>query len=105
MSHNTQDTFDQIPYDELELVGKEAGDYGTTEYIYLGQLGQYRLRIGQSITDNGKVLYFFQNGKMFLTLYPTRTKKMFVGKDEDGEYLLFRFDGKMVNVFKRQNEL
>ena len=102
MSNDIQGKIEQIPYDELELVGKEEGDYGTTEYIYLGQLGQYRLRIGESITDNGKVLYFYQNNKLFLNLYPTRTKKVFVGKDEDGEYYLFRFNGKAVGVFKRK---
>ncbi len=105
MSIDTQDTLALVPFDTLELVGKEEGDYGTTEYIYLGQLGQYRLRIGESITDNGKVLYFYQNNKLFLNLYPTRTKKVFVGKDEDGEYFLFRFDGKDVHVFKRKDDL
>jgi hypothetical protein len=35
-------------------VGKEKGDYGSTEYIYKGQLGTYRLRIGQSIVDDEK---------------------------------------------------
>ena len=103
MSNNTQDTIALIPFDTLELVGKEQGDYNSTEYIYRGTLGTYRLRIGQSITDNnGKVLYFYQNNALFLTLYPTRTRKVFVGKDEDGEYYLFRFDGKNVRVFKKK---
>ena len=100
MSNNTQDTFEQIPYDRLTLVGKETGDYGSTEYLYRGHLGTYTLRIGQSITDNGKVLYIYANNKMFLSLYPTKTKKVFVGKDEAGEFYIFRFDGKEVNVSK-----
>lgn len=105
MPSNARNSFEQIPYDQLELVGKDEGDFGTTEYLYRGQLGKYRLRIGQSITDNGKVLYFYQNNKLFLTLFPTRTTKVFVGKDEGGEYYLFRFEGKNVEVFKRKYDL
>ncbi len=105
MANSTQPTFDQIPYDRLTLVGKEEGDYGSTEYLYRGQLGSYTLRFGQSIVDNGKVLYIYNNNKMFLSLYPTRTKNVFVGKDEDGEFYLFRFNGKELNVFKRKYDL
>ena len=106
MSSNTQDAFDQTPYDQLTLVGKEDGDYGSTEYIYRGDLGTYRLRIGQSITDkNGKVLYFYQNNALFLTLYPTRTRMVFTGKDEDGLIYLFRFDGKDVRIITRKYDV
>ena len=105
MPNDSHDAFKQIPYNRLTLVGKEAGDYGSTEYIYRGQLGTYTLRIGQSITDNGKVLYIYQNNKMFLNLYPTTTKKVFVGKDENGDFYFFRFAGKEVSVFKRKYEL
>jgi hypothetical protein len=101
---NTQ-TFEQIPYDRLTLVRKELGDYDSKEYIYRGQLGTYRLRVGESITDEGKVFYIYQNNKLFLNLYPTRSRRVFVGKDEDGEYYIFRFEGKEVSVFKRKYEL
>ena len=105
MSNDSLDTFKQIPYDRLVLVGREEGDYNSTEYIYRGQLGTYTLRIGQSITDNGKVFYIYQNNRLFLNLYPTRTKRVFVGKNEDGDYYFFRFVGKEVSVFKRKYEL
>jgi hypothetical protein len=105
MSSGTQNRFEQIPYGRLTLVRKEKGDYNSVEYICQGQLGTYRLRIGQSITDDGKVFYIYQNNRLFLNLYPTRTKKVFVGKDEDGEYYIFRFEGKEMSVFKRKYEL
>jgi hypothetical protein len=105
MPQGTQATFEQIPYDRLTLVGKELGDYNSKEYIYRGQLGTYRLRVGESITDEWKVFYIYQNNKLFLNLYPTRSKRVFVGKDEDGEYYIFRFEGKEVLVFKRKYEL
>ena len=105
LSSTTGTAFKKIPYDRLTLVGKETGDYGSTEYIYRGQLGTYTLRIGQSITDNGKVFYIYQNNRLFLNLYPTRTKRVFVGKNEDGDYYFFRFVGKEVSVFKRKYEL
>ena len=38
-----------------------------------------------------------------LNLFPTRTKKVFVGKD--GEYYLFRFDGKEVDVFNKEYKI
>ena len=102
MPNNSQDTFEQIPYDRLSLVRKELGDYNSKEYIYRGQLGVYRLRVGESITDEGKVFYIYQNNKLFLNLYPTSKKKVFVGKDETAEYYIFRFEGKDVTVFKRK---
>lgn len=102
MPKQTQNTFDQMPYDRLTLVRKEMGDYNSKEYVYKGQLGTYRLRIGQSITEEGKVFYIYQNNKMFMTLYPTRSRMVFVGKDEDGDFYLFRFEGKEVSVFKRE---
>jgi hypothetical protein len=86
MSNNTQSTFEQIPYDRLTLVGKELGDYHSKEYVYRGQLGVYRLRVGESITDEGKVFYIYQNTKLFLRVYPSNTNHVFVGKDEEGEY-------------------
>jgi hypothetical protein len=99
-------TFDQIPYDRLILSGKEEGDYGGIDYLYQGQLGTYKLRFGQSITDDGKVFYIYQNNKMFVNLFPTRTKRVFVGKDEeDKEFYIFRFDGGgEVLVYKRRYE-
>ena len=105
MPNDSHDAFKQIPHDRLTLVGKETGDYGSTEYIYRGQLGTYTLRIGQSITDNGKVFYIYQNNKMFLNLYPTRTKTVSVGKDENGDFYFFRFEGKEVSACKRRYEL
>ena len=105
MPQNSQSTFEQIPYDRLTLVRKELGNYNSKEYIYRGQLGTYRLRVGESITDEGKVFYIYQNNKFFLNLFPTRSKRVFVGKDEDGEYYIFRFEGKEVSVFKRKYEL
>lgn len=105
MSSDPNDTFEQILYDRLTLVRKEKGDYSSVEYIYQGQLGTYRLRIGQSITDDGKVFYIYQNNRLFLNLYPTRTKRVFVGKDEDGDFYFFRFERKEVSVFKRKYEL
>ena len=101
MPTDPQSTFEQIPYDRLTLVRKELGDYNSKEYIYRGQLGTYRLSVGESITDEGKVFYIYQNNKLFLNLYPSRSKSVFVGKDEDGEYYIFRFEGKEVLVFKR----
>ena len=38
-------------------------------------------------------------------MHPTRSKKVFVGKDEEGEYYIFRFEGKEVSVFKRKYDL
>jgi len=57
------------------------------------------------LVDEGKVFYIYQNNKLFLNLYPTRLKRVFVGKDEDGEYYIFRFEGKEVSVSKRKYEL
>lgn len=102
MPQRVQDTFEQIPYDRLTLVRKEIGDYYSKEYVYQGLLGTYRLRIGHSITNEGKVYYMYQNNKMFLTLYPTRSKGVLVGKDEDGNFFLFQFLGKEVKIFKRE---
>ena len=51
------------------------------------------------------MFYIYQNNKLFLNLYPTRLKRVFVGKDEDGEYYIFRFEGKEVSVSKRKYEL
>ena len=105
MPQNAQPTFEQIPYDRLTLVGKELGDYNSKEYIYRGQLGVYRLRVGESVTDEGKVFYIYQNNKLFVNLYPSTTKRVFVGKDEEGEYYIFRFEGKYVTVFKRKYDI
>ena len=105
MPQGTQATFEQIPYDRLTLVGKELGDYNSKEYIYRGQLDVYRLRVGESITDEGKVFYIYQNNKLFVNLYPSTTKRVFVGKDEEGEYYIFRFEGKYVSVFKRKYDI
>jgi len=106
MPSTTENTFEQIPYDHLTLVGKKIGDYGSREYEYRGQLGIYRLRIGESITDDGQVVYVYQNGRMFLNLYPTRTPLVLVGKDEEeGEFYIFRFKGNTVDVFKRKYEI
>ena len=80
MSSDPNDTFEQILYDRLTLVRKEKGDYSSVEYIY-------------------------QNIRLFLNLYPTRTKRVFVGKDEDGDFYFFRFERKEVSVFKRKYEL
>jgi len=93
MPQRPQATFEQIPYDRLTPVGKEFGDYDSKEYIYRGQLGVYRLRVGESITDEGKVFYY-QNNTFFLYLYPSNTRREFVGKNEEGEYSIFRFEGK-----------
>jgi hypothetical protein len=60
MPQGTQATFEQIPYDRLTFVGKEFGDYDSKEYIYRGQLGTYRLRVGESITDEGKGVSVFK---------------------------------------------
>jgi hypothetical protein len=49
--------------------------------------------------------YIYQNNRLFLNLYPTRTKRVFVGKDEDGDFYFFRFGRKEVSVFKRKYEL
>ena len=57
------------------------------------------------LVDEGKVFYIYQNNKLFLNLYPTRLKRVFVGKDEDGEYYIFRLEGKEVSVSKRKYEL
>jgi hypothetical protein len=66
-------------------------------------LGVYKLRIGESITDAGKVFYIYFNNKLFANLYPTRAKKVLVEKDEEkGDFYIFRFNGKEVNVFKRK---
>jgi hypothetical protein len=102
MTDQEQSTFEQIPYDNLTLQRKDTGDFGSTEYIYQGLLGVYKLRIGESITDEGKVFYIYFNNKLFADLYPTRVKKVFVGKDEDGDFYLFRFKGKEVRVYKRE---
>ena len=51
------------------------------------------------------MVYIYQNNKLFLNLYPTRSKRVFVGKDEDGEYYIFRFAGKEVSVFKRKYDV
>jgi len=104
MPQGTQPTFEQIPYDRLTLVGKELGDYNSKEYIYRGQLGVYRLRIGESVTDEGKVFYIYQNNKFWLNLYPSNTKRVFVGRDDD-DYYIFRFEGKYVSVFKRKYDI
>ena len=104
MPQGTQSTFEQIPYDRLTLVRKELGDYNSKEYIYRGQLGVYRLRVGESITDEGKVFYIYQNNKLFLNLYPSNTKRVFVGRDDD-DYYIFRFEGKYVSVFKRKYDI
>jgi hypothetical protein len=100
----TQSTFEQIPYDRLTLVGKESGNYDSKEYIYHGQLGVYRLRVGESVTDEGKVFYIYQNNKFWLNLYPSDTKRVFVGRDDD-DYYIFRFEGKYVSVFKRKYDI
>ena len=106
MPQQTQDTFEQIPYDKLTLQQKETGDFGSTEYIYQRLLGTYKLRIGESITDAVKVFYIYFNNKLFANLYPTRVKKVFVGKDEEeGDFYIFRFNGKDVNVLKRKYEI
>ena len=86
-------------------MGKELGDYDSKEYIYRGQLGVYRLRVGESITDEEKVFYIYQNNKFWLDLYSSNTKRVFVGKDEEGEYYIFRFEGKYVMVFKRKYDI
>jgi hypothetical protein len=104
MPQNAQATFEQIPNDRLTLVGKEIGDYNSKEYIYRGQLGVYRLRVGESVTDEGKVFYIYQNNKFWLNLYPSNTKKVFVGKDDD-DYYIFRFEGKYVSIFKRKHDI
>ena len=104
MPQGTQATFEQIPYDRLTLVGKELGDYNSKEYIYRGQLGVYRLRVGESVTDEGKVFYIYQNNKFWLNLYPSNTKRKFVGRDDDN-YYIFRFEGKDVSVFKRKYDI
>ena len=104
MPQGTQATFEQMPYDRLTLVGKELGDYNSKEYIYRGQLGVYRLRVGESITDEGKVFFIYQNNKFWLNLYPSNTKRKFVGRDDDN-YYIFRFEGKYVTVFKRKYDI
>lgn len=104
MPQNSQSTFEQIPYDGLTLVRKEVGEFNSKEYINRGQLGTYRLRVSESITDEGKVFYIYQNNKFWLNLYPSNTKKVFVGKDDD-DYYIFRFEGKYVSVFKRKYDI
>jgi hypothetical protein len=56
-------------------VRKEVGDYNSKEYIYRGQLRMYRLRVGESITDEGKVFYIYQNNELFLNPFPTRSTR------------------------------
>ena len=102
MPQRTQNTPDQMPYDQLTLVGKEMGDYDSKEYIYKGQLGTYRLRIGESIVDDEKAYYIYQNNKMFLTLQSTRYRNVLAGKDENGDFFLFRFKGTEVTIYKRE---
>ena len=61
----------------------------------------YRPRVGESITDEGKVFYIYQNNMFWLNLYASNTKRVFVGRDDD-DYYIFRFKGKCVSVFKRR---
>ena len=105
MPQGTQATFEQMPSDRLTFVGREPGDYNSKEYIYRGQLGVYRLRVGDSITDEGKVFYIYQNNTLFVNLYPSSRKGVFVGRDEDREYYIFRFEGRYVTVFKRKYDI
>jgi hypothetical protein len=106
MSEDTQNGFDQILYDKLTLVKKEIGDFQSKEYIYEGNLGRYKLRIGQSITDNTKVFYIYCNNKMFVNLYPTKRKNVLVGREEDSDrYYIFRFEGKTLNIWKRRYDI
>lgn len=102
MPQEEQRPYEEIPYDHLIAVGKETGSYGSIEFTYQGNLGMYRLRVGQSIIDDQDILQIYQNNKLFITLYPTRTKKVFVGEDEDGKFYVFRFAGKQLDVFKRR---
>jgi len=96
----------EILYDYFVLVDKEIGDYGSRECLHRGQLGTYRLKVGNSITDVGKVVYIYQNDRFFLNLYRTRARNVWVGKEEDeGKFYLFQFDGKEVTIFKRDGRL
>jgi hypothetical protein len=61
--------------------------------------------VGESITDEGKVFYLYQNNKLFVNLHPSTTKRVFVGKDEEGEYYIFRIEGKYVTVSKRKHDI
>ena len=68
------------------------------------KLGVYRLRLGESITDEGKVFYIYPNNKFWLNLYPSNTKRVFAGRDED-DYYIFQFEGKDVTLFKRKHDI
>lgn len=69
-----QNGYNEILYDRLVLVDKGKGDYGTLEYTYEGSLGTYEVRIAESITDDGKVLYVYYNHKMMVNLHPAERK-------------------------------
>ena len=97
--------YQQILFDILKFVKKENGDFNSIETVYRGQLGTYRMRVSTSITDEGTVYQFFQNGKMMINLFPTKSQKTFVGKDESGDYFVFKFEGVDVNIFKRHYNL
>jgi hypothetical protein len=52
--------------------------------------------------DDDKVYYIYQNNKMFLTLQSTRYLNVLAGKDENGDFFLFRFKGREVTIYKRE---
>ena len=100
---NDQKTFEEIPYDKCDFVRRDLGDYGTIEYLFKGQLGMYRIRVMQSVVDDGKVLAVYQNNKPFLNIFVTKERGVFVGKEEDeGEFYIFRVRQKKLDIFKRK---
>jgi hypothetical protein len=106
MSKDTQTDFQQIPFDKLILTDKEVGDFDSVDYIFQGNLGTYKMHFGHSITDDKKVIYVILNNKHFVTIFQTRRPKVLVGFDEEeNEYMIFRFNGKEVEVFRRKYEI
>jgi hypothetical protein len=99
-----KEQYDEVPYDSLRLVDKVRGDYGTREYVFQGQLGKYRFRIGHSITDEGVTMDVYQNDDQLVTLFPTRSRSEFAGKNEDGDFYIFRFRKEGVEVLKRKQD-
>lgn len=103
MSPIIQHPYEEYLWDSLEYSNRTEGDYSTIEYAFIGSMGNYRLRIGDNIVDSGKVIYVMRNNKNWLYMYPTKNKRVFVAKDEqEGDILIFRFEGTHLNIYKRK---
>lgn len=103
MPTNTQAEIQEVPYDSLILTGKEVGQYGAVDYYFEGNLGSYMFHVGNSITDNKKILYVYFNNKHLVTIHQTRRPRTLVGfREAEGDFMLFRFHGKEVDVFTRK---